>query len=609
MTLITFIAPRSRILQTFAPMLDSAVVRGSHGAQRPSAGASPSSTSASGASHGPTEGSALLSSPAAIHRSSSDASFLAALWHMPHGWFPSLRSDDGPREASIIAASGSRCDTSGPSNSLADPIILTMDYAAAEKGKAFWEKAADAEPRRLFAWDLAALAGPGLLTVFGEADASSLTTIAAAGLGYGYLFIPVMLAFVPILFLAQDLSLRLGVHTQSGLLASIRRTYGPAAAWLFCAGFVCVSVGELVSLVCGVATVGAIWGWPHWAGVLFGVAVPTIAVSTCSYAHKRDSQPPAHASIRRPCVPGDLPRHACTTHAPRMYHACMHARRYRTLELVGITISLALVSFVVTTVASFAKFPNVVPMRTIVDWPDAMHHGHAFSVLAANLGNVLMPWMLCFQQGAIVARGTTPGRSEAIERTDTLIGAVGVQMIMCCVIITMATVGAIKGHDTTLTSVQQVADALGLVLGNRLAAKVLVTAAFLGGSLAGTFAVGLAVSWALCDAAGVVHNYALTTSFAHNRTFYAGFYACNALAALVLALTRDYVSLFFFTGTANGLFLPLGLATTFALSVDARVMPEAYRPRGAHRALIGGLILLIALASWGSIALACVGKR
>jgi Mn2+/Fe2+ NRAMP family transporter len=58
-----------------------------------------------------------------------------------------------------------------------------------------------------------AIWGPGLLVMLADTDAGNVVTAAQAGAQWGYRLLPLVLALIPMLYVVQELTVRLGVYT------------------------------------------------------------------------------------------------------------------------------------------------------------------------------------------------------------------------------------------------------------------------------------------------------------------------------------------------------------------------------------------------------------
>merc|ERR1719387_849584 len=111
-------------------------------------------------------------------------------------------------------------------------------------------------------------------------------------------------------------------------------------------------------------------------------------------------------------------------------------------------------------------------------------HKQAFSELvASNIGAVIMPWMIYFQQSAVVARQLRTAKDLQQERSHTLFGSILTQVIMIGTLVTMT---AAHPGNTSLEDVGDIAQALIPILGSTCS-KVIVSLGMLGGSLCGAF--------------------------------------------------------------------------------------------------------------------------
>src|SRR5580700_12281727 len=81
-------------------------------------------------------------------------------------------------------------------------------------------------------WRWLAVVGPGLLVMLADTDAGSIITAAQSGAQWGYKLLALQLILIPILFIVQELTLRLGLVTGKGHGELIRSTFGRGWAWL-----------------------------------------------------------------------------------------------------------------------------------------------------------------------------------------------------------------------------------------------------------------------------------------------------------------------------------------------------------------------------------------
>lgn len=120
--------------------------------------------------------------------------------------------------------------------------------------------------------------GPGLVVMLADTDAGSLITAAQSGAQWGYKLLPLQLALIPVLFIVQELTVRLGLVTGKGHGELILQRYGRGWAILSVSTLAAASLGALITEFAGVAGVGALFGIPAWASVGPAVlAVPLIA--------------------------------------------------------------------------------------------------------------------------------------------------------------------------------------------------------------------------------------------------------------------------------------------------------------------------------------------
>merc|ERR1719171_2599054 len=106
--------------------------------------------------------------------------------------------------------------------------------------------------------------------------------------------------------------------------------------------------------------------------------------------------------------------------------------------------------------------------------------------------------------------------------------------------------------------------------------KVLLSMAFLGGSVCAAFVVALAAAWGVCEAKGDHDQHALDLKVSEAPLFYASYALIIACGLGVLCSGVDAV------------LMPLALLFLFLLATGSD-LPEASRVRGWHKLLTGSL--------------------
>ena len=135
---------------------------------------------------------------------------------------------------------------------------------------------------------LSATLGPGLLVMLADTDAGSIITAAQSGAQWGYKLLILQLVLIPILFVVQELTVRLGLATQQGHGELIRATFGKGWAWLS-VGTLCVAcIGALLTQLSGIAGIAQLFGVP---------VVPAIAVTIAAVSPPSTSMPVSPSTI------------------------------------------------------------------------------------------------------------------------------------------------------------------------------------------------------------------------------------------------------------------------------------------------------------------------
>jgi Mn2+/Fe2+ NRAMP family transporter len=177
-----------------------------------------------------------------------------------------------------------------------------------------------------------------------------------------------------VLYLVQEMTARLGIHTGFGHGALIRRELGRGWAMVSAAPMIVSAIGTLVVEFAGVAGVGELFGISRW------VTVPTATVFLIGLAFTRG---------------------------------------YRRLERIGIAVGLAELAFIP---AMLLAHPHIGAIASQLG-SQPLGKTSYLTLLAAAVGAVIMPWMIFYQEGAVIDSGITPAGLRH-ERRDTMAGAI-----------------------------------------------------------------------------------------------------------------------------------------------------------------------------------------
>src|ERR1700709_1897988 len=123
-----------------------------------------------------------------------------------------------------------------------------------------------------------AVFGPGLVVMLADTDVGSVITAGQSGVQWGYRLLLLQLILVPILFMVQELTVRLAIFTGKGHGELIRDTFGPVSAWVSAAGLGIASIGALLTEFSGVAGIGELYGLSRYASLPVAVVALLLVV-------------------------------------------------------------------------------------------------------------------------------------------------------------------------------------------------------------------------------------------------------------------------------------------------------------------------------------------
>jgi Mn2+/Fe2+ NRAMP family transporter len=381
---------------------------------------------------------------------------------------------------------------------------------------------------------ISVVAGPGIVVMLADTDAGSIITAAQSGAEWGYRLLLLQLVLVPILYIVQELTVRLGIVEGKGHAELIRDHFGKGWAWLSVATLVVACIGALLSELSGLAGVGLLMGVPT------PVTMTLIVVALIVMAYRSS---------------------------------------YLAVERIAIAVGAFEFVFLLVAWQANPEFSALATGTADIAWREPKY----LYLVAANIGAVIMPWMVFYQQSSVVEKKLTLDDLPA-ARLDTAFGAVVTQVIMAAVLIaTAATLGSAT-QSGSLDTVQQIAQAITPYLG-QTTGKLLFGLGLSGAAVVATIVVTLTAARTLSEVLGTKHS---LEHEPHEAPWFYGIYTATLIAgALIVVSGVNLVSLSVAVQVMNALLLPIVLGFLYLL---ARRLPDPYRLQGAYAVLVAVVI-------------------
>ncbi|HED04303.1 MAG TPA: divalent metal cation transporter [Candidatus Fraserbacteria bacterium] len=382
--------------------------------------------------------------------------------------------------------------------------------------------------------------GPGLVVMFADTDAGSVITAAQSGAVWGYKLLLLQLVLIPIVYMVQELAVRLGLVTGKGHGELIREHFGKGWAWLSVFTLMVACLGALVTEFAGVAGAGLLFGIPPWLSIGMAVLLLSIVAWTGSY-----------------------------------------------LSVERIAILIGSFELVFLLVAWWAR-PSPAAMLSGLTQIPWRQPGYMY-LAVANIGAVIMPWMIFYHQSAVVDKGMK-AKDLRTSRRDTALGAVITQLIMIAILVaTAATIGVYHPGES-LNTVQQIADALTPFLGETVG-TILFALGMVGASLVAAIVVSLATAWGLGEVSG--YKRSLEHQPRKAPWFYIVYTVMLVIGGAVVVSGVNLVNLSVAVQVMNAALLPIVLGFLYLLALKA--LPKPYRLHGSYSVVVGVVVAMTSI--------------
>lgn len=365
--------------------------------------------------------------------------------------------------------------------------------------------------------------GPGITVMLADTDAGSIITAAQSGAQWGYKLILLNLILIPMLYFVQELTTRIGVTTGKGHGDLIKDTFGKGWAYLSVITLFISTIGALITEFSGMMGVGLLFGISKWIMVPLVVAALILLSAT---------------------------------------------GKYKTVERIAIVVGLFELVFIPAMIFAHPDYHAV--LASLVG-PQPLNSSAYWLLIAANVGAVIMPWMVFYQQGAVVDKGLTE-KDLKFGRIDTIVGSIVTQLIVVVIVITVAATIGRTNPNASLNTIQQISDALTPFLGN-LGGRVVFAIGISGAALIAAIVVSLAASWGFGELFD--RPCSLNNTWKEAPLFYSFYCGALIVGGIIVLSGIPLIPLTLGVEVLNTLLLPIVLG--FLIALGWKVLPENHK--------------------------------
>src|ERR1700678_1201199 len=395
---------------------------------------------------------------------------------------------------------------------------------------------------------LLAILGPGLIVMVGDNDAGAFSTYAQAGQNYGTTLLWTLALLIPVLYVNQEMVLRLGTITGVGHARLILERFGKFWGAFSVIDLFILNALTLVTEFIGIILAAGYLGVPKLVAVLLAAGVILAAAFTGSF------------------------------------------RRFERIAVTFCAGSLLLIPLFLFSHPSGAQMAHVFAVPHLPGGSGQM--ATVMLLIIGIVGTTVAPWQLFFQQSYVVDKRITP-RFIRYEKVDLSIGTVIV------VLGAAAVIGATAAAFAGTAAAGHFTDAAGLAHGIAAhagrVAGVVFAVALLDASIIGAFAVSLSTAYAVGDTLGLKHS--LHRGFRQAKGFYAIYGVLIAVAATIVLIPGVPLGVIIEGVQAlAGVLLPAATVFLLLLCNDRAVLGPWVNRRGTNMFTSAVVAVLVTLS-------------
>jgi Mn2+/Fe2+ NRAMP family transporter len=358
--------------------------------------------------------------------------------------------------------------------------------------------------------------GPGWIAMMADVDAPSVFTAIVAGEEFKFAFIIFLIILIIPLYLYQEAVARIGILTKKGLAELIKNKYGKGWSMSVVGTMFFINMLSYVAEFAGISAAGLIFGVPIFISVILVILGHTFIVFTGSY---------------------------------------------KKVENILIFISLLLFIFIITAITTR---PNVVEIATGLFNFSKFNNLRFITLVLGLTGAVIMPWMLFYQQSAVVDKKLSL-KDLKNEKRETLIGAIISEGLMTAIVITAAMTIYGKYQNMKITSLAQLIIPLAGSFSPYIFAIGIIACGFLAGVV-----VSLSSAWSISEYFGWSHS--LNMNAFKAKKFYFLYLAEILPAAIVPIFYNNLINIIIDSMVLNAVILPILIVFIILISSNKSIL-------------------------------------
>lgn len=347
------------------------------------------------------------------------------------------------------------------------------------------------------------ISGPGVIVMLADNDAGGITTYGVTGAKYGYNLIWFLVILGPVAYYVQEMTVRLGAVTKRGHAEAIFDGFGAFWGWFSLLDLFFVDWLTLITEFIGMTAAMSIFHVPPWLTVM-GVCL--------------------------------------------LMGFMVIKGRYWTWEKTALFFCAINLIYIPCAFMVKPSVPEILRQGIIPNFPGGFNN-QIFFFLMANIGTTIAPWMVFFQQSAVVDKSMQE-KDIIWGKLDTMVGSFFTVLVAVFIIVVTGTV--LKGQH--IESAAQAS--MELMKVNHTVGRFLAIGLFDAGLL-GAICISLASSWAVGEVFGWAHS--LNNRIKEAPWFYAIYFVTLISAGIVVLIPGA----------------PLVLITLFVQVIAVTLLPAA----------------------------------